>query len=315
MNAKFATALVALCVVSTPAFAQTTFVNYSTGGTNVPGYTGFFNSSDGWNITGAPLWEGQEGWGGTGSGADSISIVANVTPTNAPLSPGTNASGTLGVFIPALPLNTNNVYVDRVFNTASSFSLTNATVRFVAEWSLLDFDTNSAAFESDIFNIELRNVANTASLLNFQMGTNNAQGGFNYRVTSTGLATTNQFDAGFGSLYRMQVDITETGAFSGFVDLLNPVTRTNLGSLSLSSGFLAGGATAYDVGAIRLGWQLTDGVNDPGVLGIAVNEFTVTSTGTVIPEPGTWAAAALLGFGAVLVIYRRRHAAKASVPS
>jgi hypothetical protein len=310
MKLKFVPAFVVLCFASASAFAQATFVNYSTGGTNVPGYTGFFNSSDGWNISGAPLWQGQKGWGGTGSGADSINIVANVTPTGGP---GTNASGTLGFFVPSLPLNTNYVYLDRVFNTASSFSLTNATVRLVAEWSLLDFDTNSPAFESDIFNIDVRNAANTASLLNFKMGTNNVGVGYNYLVTSTGSATQNQFDAGFGSLYRMQVDITDTGAFSGFVDLLNPVTRTNLtNSLILNSGFLAGGATAYDVGALRLGWQLTDGVNDPGILGIAVNEFTVTSSGTVIPEPGTWAAGAFLAVAGAYAMRRRRKAEAAA---
>ena len=309
MKLNFFPSFVVLCFASASAFAQATFVNYSTGGTNVPGYTGFFNSSDGWNITGSPLWEGQKGWGGTGSGADSISIVTDVTPTGGP---GTNASGTLGIFLPSLPLNTNYVYLDRVFNTASSFPLTNATVRLVAEWSLLDFDTNSSAFESDIFNIDVRDAGNTASLLNFQMGTNNVGVGYNYRVTSDGSATQNQFDASFGALMRMQVDITDTGAFSGSYALLDPTTRASLGTFSLNSGFLAGGATAYDVGALRLGWQLTDGVDDPGLLGIAVNEFTVTSSGTVIPEPGTWAAAAFLGFGAMLVMYRRRNAAKVS---
>lgn len=309
MKAKLLPAFVALCVVSTSALAQTTFVNYSTGGTNVPGYTGFFNSADGWNTSGDPLWQGQQGWGGTGSGADSISVVTGITPTGGP---GTNASGTLGFFLPALPLNTPNVYLERVFNPAASFALTNATVRLVAEWSLIDFDTNSTAFESDIFNIELRNVANTTSLLNFQMSTNNAGVGYNYRITSEGATTLNQFDSSFGGLIRMQVDITDSGAFSGSYALLDPVTRTNIESFSLNSGFLAGGATSYDVGALRLGWQLTDGAGDPGLLGIAVNEFTVTSTGTVIPEPGTWAAAALLGFGAMLVMYRRRHAAKVS---
>lgn len=306
MKLNFAPAFAVLCFASASAFAQTTFVNYSTGGTNVPGYTGFFNSSDGWNISGAPLWQGQKGWGGTGSGADSINIVADVTPTGGS---GTNASGTLGVFLPALPLNTPNVYLERVFNTASFYALTNATVRLVAEWSLLDFDTNSTDFESDIFNIELRNAANTTSLLNFQMGTNNAGVGYNYLVTSTGATTTNQFDSSFGALIRMQVDITDTGAFSGSYALLDPTTRANLGSFPLNSGFLAGGATSYDVGALRLGWQLTDGVNDPGILGIAVNEFTITSTGTVIPEPGTWAAGALLALGGAYAMRRRRKVA------
>jgi len=138
-----------------------TNVNYSTGGTNVPGYTGFFNSGNGWNNSGDPLWSGQQGWTGSGTGADSVSVVTGTTPT----SPAGNASGTLGLFLPSLPLNTTNIYLSRIFPQAIQLALSNATISFVAEWSILSFGPN----ENDTFTIDLRNATDTASLLTFRM--------------------------------------------------------------------------------------------------------------------------------------------------
>jgi hypothetical protein len=281
-----------------------TNVNYSTGGTNVPGYTGFFNSSDGWNNSGDPAWEGQKGWTGTGSGASSVSQVLGTTPS----SPAGNGSGTLGVFVPSLPLNTSNIYLSRAFTPASSYALTNTTVSLVAEWEILSFGAN----ENDTFTIDLRNASDTSSLLAFTI---NNQGvsdplSYNFLVSSTGASTLAQFEGTYGGLYRMQIDLTPLGGFSGSYSLIDPVTRANLASFALNPGTLAGGATSYDFGALRLGWELASGdPNAPGDLGIVVNEFTITSTGTVIPEPGTWAAGALLAVAGAYTMRRRRKAA------
>jgi hypothetical protein len=284
-----------------------TNVNYSTGGTNVPGYTGFFNSSDGWNNSGDPAWEGQKGWTGTGSGASSVSQVAGTTPS----SPAGNGSGTLGVFLPSLPLNTTNVYLSRSFTLNKPLPLTNTVASFVAEWSILSFGAN----ENDTFTIDLRNASDTASLLAFRI---NNQGvsdplSYNFLVSSIGSSTLTQFEGTYGGLYRMQVDLSPLGGYSGSYALIDPVTRTNVASFSLNPGTLAGGATSYDFGALRLGWELASGnPNTPGDLGIVVNEFTVTSTGTVIPEPGTWAAGAFLAFATAYVVRRRRKAEAAA---
>ena len=291
-----------------------TNVNYSTGGTNVPGYTGFFNSSDGWNNSGDPAWEGQKGWTGTGSGASSVSQVAGTTPS----SPAGNGSGTLGLFLPSLPLNTTNVYLSRAFtpasayfNTYAPFALTNTTVSLIAEWSILSFGAN----ENDTFTIDLRNASDTASLLSFTI---NNQGvsdplSYNFLVSSTGTSTLPQFEGTYGGLYRMQIDLSPVGGYSGSYALIDPVTRASLASFSLNPGTLAGGATSYDFGALRLGWELASGdPAAPGDLGIVVNEFTVTSSGTVIPEPGTWAAGAFLAFAGAYAMRRRRKAEAAA---
>lgn len=300
MKNKFLAALIAAASV-TALQAQTTIVNYSTGGTNVSGYTGFFNTADGWSNAGDPLWEGQQGWGGSGTGADSVSQVAGITPS----SPANNGSGTLGVFLPALPLNTTTPYLSRTFTPMSTALFNNISLNFVAEWSLLDFGTTW----DDTFTFDLRNTADTASILAFTLNPATAGPGFDYGFSSTGSATVAQFDTTYGALLRMQVDVTGS-TYGGTWDLLDGVTRNVLSSGTINSGSLAGGAVASDIGALRLGWQLASGdANDPGALGIVVNEFTFTSTGDPIPEPGTWAVGALLLGGAALTIYRRRKAA------
>lgn len=284
-----------------------TNVNYSTGGTNVPGYNGFFNSGDGWSNSGDPLWSGQQGWTGSGTGADSVSVVTGTTPT----SPAGSASGTLGLFLPNLPLNTANVYLSRSFSLTGQYALTNTIVSFVAEWSILSFGGS----ENDTFVFDLRNATDTASLLTFRM---NNQGvtdplAYNFVLSSVGAGTNTQFEGTYGGLYRMQVDLSPLGGYTGSYALIDPVTRTSLASFSMTPGTLAGGFTSYDVGALRLGWELASGdPNAPGDLGIVVNEFTVTSSGNVVPEPGTWAAGAFLAFATAYVVRRRRKAEAAA---
>ncbi len=298
MKKQILSAIFAAACVATLQ-AQTTIVNYSTGGTNVPGYTGFFNSADGWNNTGDPLWEGQMGWGGTGNEADSVSVIAGVTPVGAG-----NASGTLGVFLPVTPAT--SIDLTRSFTPMSTAQFTNIAVSFVAEWNILDFDPPTPY--DDSFTFDLRNAANTASLLSFTMQGGAAGPGFDYTITSTGTAPIAQFDSTYGALLRMQVDLSGTG-YTGSLGLVDPITRAITPIGALTGGTLAGGFTASDFGTLLLNWTLASGdENDPGSLGIVVNEFTIISSGDPIPEPGTWAVGALLLSGAAASIYRRRKA-------
>jgi hypothetical protein len=307
MKALFLTIIAVASCISAHAQIVSTNINYSTGGTNVPGYTGFFNSADGWNNTGDPAWEGQKGWTGSGSGASSVSQVAGITPS----SPVGNGSGTLGVFLPSLPLNTTNIYLSRVFTPAPGLALTNSTVSLVAEWSILSFGPSA----NDTFIIDLRNTNDTASLLSFRI---NNQGvtdplSYNFLVSSIGSSTNTQFEGTYGGLYRMQVDLSPSGVFSGSYSLVDSTTRTNIASFSLNPGSLVGGYTSADFGALRLSWELASGnPNAPGDLGFVANEFTVSSVGTVVPEPGTWAAGACLAVAAIFIARRRRKAEAAA---
>lgn len=295
MKKQFLSAVAAIACAAAVQ-AQTTIVNYSTGGTNPPATGGFFNSGNGWTSAGDPLWEGQQGWTGSGTGADSVSVVAGVTPPGAG-----NASGTLGVFLPALPLNTTTPYVQRSFTPMSTLDFENITVTYAAEWSILNF---GGPGQADTFTFDLRSGGTSA--LTFVLDPTAAGVGFDYRLTTVGSAPVSQFDATFGAVLRLQVDLAGTG-YTGGYELLDGVTRAVLSSGSLSGGSLAGGLTASDIDNLRLGWQLASGdPNVPGDLGIVVNEFTISSSGDPIPEPGTWAVGALLLSGAAASIYRRR---------
>lgn len=310
-------------IVAASVHAQTngqswTNLNYSTGATNVPNSTntpvfnGYFNNADGWSAgVNNSLWQGQKGWTGTGSGADSISVITDVTPTNAL---NNNASGTLGLFINSLPLNTANPYLERAFYPGSGWiTLTNQVVSFIAEWNVIEAFPGASLFD-DTFTFDLRNAANTASLLTVVMNNQNLSpgSGFDYSVSTLGSTNVVQFEGDYGGvgggIYRMQIDISGS-SYTGSYSLLNGATRANLGSFSLNPGSLATGS-ALDFGVIRLGWSLESGdPSAPGDLAIAVNEFTVTTSGTVVPEPGTWAAGALLALAAGYSVHRRRKAA------
>lgn len=262
----------------------------------------YFNDSDGWSHASDPLWEGQNGWTGTGTGADSVSDVGTYTPG----SPANSASGTLGVFLPALPLNTTTPYVQHSFTPMDPGQYDNINVTYTAEWSILDFGGGSV---DDTFTFDLRNVGNTASVLAFTMNNVGTGGGFDYTLSSVGSGTVAQFDTTYGALLRMQVDVSGTG-YGGTWELLDPTTRGVLDSGTLNGGTLAGGYTASDIGNLRLGWELASGdASDPGNLGIVVNQFEIQSEGEPIPEPGTWAMGALLLSGAAAGWYRRRKAA------
>ena len=295
-----------------------TNVNYSTGATNVPNsantpvFNGYFNNADGWSAgTNNSLWQGQKGWTGTGSGADSVSVITDVTPTNAL---NNNASGTLGLFLPSLPLNTANPYLERSFAPGGAYGipLTNETVSFIAEWNIIEAFPGASLFD-DTFTFDLRNVANTASLLTVVMNNQNLSPGspFQYTASTLGSANVVQFEGDYGGagggVYRMQIDISGS-SYTGSYSLLDGATRAVLGSFALNPGSLATGS-ALDFGVIRLGWELASGdPNAPGDLAMVVNEFTVTTSGTVIPEPGTWAAGALLAMAAAYTVRRRRKA-------
>lgn len=297
-NLRFAAVAVALSISA--AQAQVTQTNLTTGA--------YFNTGAGWTGGGAD-WVGQQSWTGTDAGATAVQVVTGLTPSGAG-----NNSGTLGVVIDALPLNSATPYVEKTFTPMDQNFFENINVSFTAEWGILDF----GALEDDTFTFELRNTAGNASALTFLMDPNAALPTYNYNVSSIGSASVNQFDgrwAGYDAIedeyvniYRLQVDISGS-SYSGSYQLLDPTTRAVLFNGTLNGGTLAGAFSASDIDSLRLGWDLaSNDPNAPGDLGIMINEFTITSTGDAIPEPGTWAVGALLVSGAAASIYRRRKA-------
>jgi hypothetical protein len=280
--------------------AQTvTQVNYSTGGTNVPGYTQFFqnfNVTDTLDPLDGPFWDGQDGWTQSGDGfADAVGVYL-YTPSAG------NASGSLGiVFAP----ETTSSIVERSFTaTDPSLFINSITVRYVAEWSVLDLEeTAVTAFRFTLTD----NLGSNG--LQFDLFDDGAlPPGFDYRLQAN---SANEFALNYNSLYRMQIDITGTSWSGELFAISNPSTTRDMVLVgSFDGGSLSGALSASDLNLLGVA-MFVDNTDDLNALGMIVNEITVTSTGEPIPEPGTWAVGALLVGGIAASIYRRRKAALA----
>ncbi len=290
-------AALVVAVATASLHAQTTIVNYSTGGTNVPGYTGYFNTSDGWTGGGA-FWEGQQGWTGNGAGSDSVEALTGFTPGGA-----NDNSGTLGLY-PSV--DADNI-LERAFAPMSPLSYSNISVSFVAEFALSEVTLPNGNNDAFVFNLQ----SGGTSALQLFMQAPGASPGFDYTLSSNdGGPTVAQFDMSYDSVYRLAIELDGTnwsGTLYGVTDPSGARTISSLGSLT--GGNLANFLTASDLNTLEVGWFLeSNDPDDPGSLALIANEFTLLSTGDPVPEPDTWAL--LLSGAAVVatVAYRRRSA-------
>lgn len=279
--------------------AQTTVVNYSTGGTNVPGSAGYFNTGDGWT-GGTAVWEGQTGgvgtagsWTGSGvaGGAGGVANEAELTPSGI-----NDNTGSLGYY--DIPSDAT-VTLNRAF---APIVLNNLGVSFIAEWNLNPLVAPNGWDDSFVF--DLRSGGASALSLTFQqVGVLNE-----YDMIAAGSSSSAWQQFRLSDTYRLQVDIAGTSWSATVYNVTDPTgARTISFNYAIPGGTLAGGFSATDIDNLQFSWLLDSG--DPaqlGSLGMFVNEFTVMST--VIPEPATWAVGALLLSGAVSTIYRRRKA-------
>lgn len=277
-------ALLATFVFTASLQAQTTTItNYS---------TGFFTDPP-WDSSGSPPWEGQEGWTGAG-GSDSVSWVFGYS------APG-GASGTLGVFEPV----STPIFVRRDFLPMDTGVYTNISAMFVAEFAILEMDAPNGL--DDTFVFDLRDAGSSVSLLSFSMQAP-ASPGFDYTLSSTdasGLSA--QWSLSYDAVYRMEIELAGnlwTGALFGVSDPSGSRDISFLGDFD--GGTLANGLEATNLDSLEVSWILDSGdVQDLGTIALVVNEFTVTSTGEVIPEPSTWAL--LLGALLAAGLYQWRQ--------
>jgi hypothetical protein len=93
---------------------------------------------------------------------------------------------------------------------------------------------------------------------------------------------------------------------------INSTNRAVITNLTLVTGAsLASGMTATDFATLMVDWDLASGDPlEPGSNYLIANQFQVTTSGTPVPEPGTWAVALLLlGIGGAYAVRRRTQAA------
>lgn len=303
--------------------------------------TGYFNSGDGYGPAGTASLDG----------APTNAPVGQQWQTTDPFN-GTNAGSTsLMTFVPgwtydAVGANNQSVYWGNYDPTAEfvpgefgiipgvtdpvlyrQFTLPGGAdiVRWTADFGLINLTPNGYPY-LDVFGFDLLDSSGANSLAKFSFNPATAsledlrfEWTLNGAVQTSNPAMPTPFELNYGTLYR----ITATMQGSAFdLSIAGLVAQTNgFGTVTgysvvtnvsiITGGALSGAFSATDFGTAALNWELTSGNNlEPGPNYMILNTMSVENT--VIPEPGTWAAALVL-FGLTGFVLWRRKATSAAV--
>jgi hypothetical protein len=292
------TSLMAVSVGGLQAQVIVTETNYNARNfnTNVGYVRGFGITAT--NQPGALRWQGNDPYN-TNTFLGETDLVARAPGyTPPPLINGFSSliQGGVGIGDSILP-GTTNVNIWKTF-TPSTTPFANPTVSFFVEWSLIPSLEGAPYDLADTFAFDLRNAANSSSLLKLQLtpGINIQSNSYTLQLLASGEPTLTPIDLGYQSLFQARVDMTGS-TYNLSLTRLNSTNRsviTNYNNL-VAGASLAAGMTALDFGSIMVDWDLASGNPlEPGSNYLIANQFEVTTSGAVIPEPGTWAASLLL---------------------
>lgn len=289
---RWATSFTALTVFGCYAYGQTNYdaQNFSTNSGYQRGF-GIISTSQPVDVR----WQGNDPYNtNTLLGeTDLIARVAGYTPL--PLANSSLIQGGLGVADGVLP-GTNSVRIWKTFSPTSESS-------FFAEWSLIPSLEGAPYNLADTFSFDLRNSADTESLLKLQLtpGINVLPNAYTLQVIAAGAPTQTVIDLGYQGLFQVAVDLSGSGWDLSLVQV-NSTNRSVIASYSnLASGSLASGTTSADFATISVDWDLASGNNlEPGSNYLIANQFSV------VPEPSTWSLFVGTLFGLGLMYLRKR---------
>ena len=226
---------------------------------------------------------------------DLVARVSGYTPS--PLANSSLVQGGLGAADGVLP-GTNSVRIWKTFTPSASSS-------FFVEWSMIPSLEGAPYNLNDTFAFDLRNAANTVSLLRLQFtpGINIQSNSYTLQVFAGGTPTQTLIDLGYQSLFQMEVGLNAS-SWNLSLARINSSTRTNIATYTnLASGDLSTGTTAGDFATISVDWDLTSGNNlAPGSNYLLANQITV------VPEPSTWSLLAVAALVLTALALRRYRA-------
>ena len=242
---------------------------------------------------------------------DYIARVPGYTPS--PLANSSLIQGGIGIGDSIFP-GTNNVQIWKSFSPSTTVFSGAPTVSFFVEWSLIPSLEAAPYNLNDTFSFDLRNAANSLSLLTLQLtpGINIQANSYTLQTIAGGVGTNTLADLAYQGLFQLQVDMTGS-TYNMQLLQINSTNRAVIQNITLvTGGSLSTGMTALDLATIGIDWELASGnPAEPGSNYLIANQFQVTTSGTPIPEPGTWASAGLLLLAAGYTL-RRRSLARAS---
>jgi hypothetical protein len=290
--------------------------------------TGYFNSADGYvsgstltdmpNTAPAPdqfkTTDGYNGVSGTGDNS-ALDFVSGTTFGGGLGSGSGNNSVLFGGAVWGTGPGTTNQAIYRNFSMLPGLPA-GSPVTFSIDYRYISY-TNSTY---DNWSFDLRNAAGTTSLLNIFIDTQSQPDLVSVFANGVGIGSyTNYAGAGLtnGTLMNVTATLlsnTWTVGLAGMATVTDgsgDVTGFITNVATVKSGSLLSG-TAADFESVYLSWLLTGGnINNYGENYLVINQMSVVSE---VPEPGTWAAGALLACGLAYGIYRRRKLAVGDNP-
>jgi len=283
--------------------------------------TGYFNSADGY-VSGSSLtdmpntapapdqFKTTDGYNGiTGTGDNSALDFVSGTTFGGGLGSGSgNNSVLFGGAVWGTGPGITNQAIYRNFSMLPGLPA-GSPVTFSIDYRYISY-TNSTY---DNWSFDLRNAAGTTSLLNIFIDTQSQPDVVSVFANGVGIGSyTNYAGGGATNGALMNVSATLLGntwtvglaAMDTVTDGFGDVTAFVTNAATIKTGTLLSG-TAADFESVYLSWLLTGGnINNYGENYLVINQMSVVAE---VPEPGTWAAGALLVCGLAYGIYRRRN--------